>query len=142
MPTLRVVGQKSGWEGEQQGPICAYMRRYSSIYAIQVVLTRNRPFKVSRLCLSTALCVALRSAVLARLEVLRFSTTLAGVDLFVVEAFWLSELVVELPVCGGYGSTGVSGVGGGSETGEPSGEVLAFVVAGNIKEIAIGDRRL
>jgi hypothetical protein len=36
-------------------------------------LTMNRPFKVSRRCLSTALCVARRSAVLALLEGLRFS---------------------------------------------------------------------
>jgi hypothetical protein len=72
--------------------------------------SKNRPFKVSLRCRSTALCVARLSAVLALREVLRFSAALAGalgLLLFALLALgfvvdW-SPLPVELAVWGGGG---------------------------------------
>ena len=107
----------------------SYMRIHASVLKLPdqkepLNLTRNLPFNVSLLCLSTALCVALRSAVLARLEVLRFSAALAGAVAFVVvvivlllliilfalsfKFWWFSlpsvpELALDMPVCGGGG---------------------------------------
>jgi preprotein translocase subunit SecG len=92
--------------------------------------SKNRPFNVSLLCLSTALCVARRSAVLARRLVLRFS------EFAVALALALAALVEELE------AAGVPGViGGGVEevvlvsgAGEWAGEVEEVLT---VRETAI-----
>lgn len=59
--------------------------------------------------------------------------------IFPSELFWSAELAFEPAVWGGcgYGSEGESGVSGGNETGEPSDEVEAMVLVGNMREMAI-----
>ena len=59
------------------------------IFSWEIELTRKRPFNVSLRCLSTALWVARRSAVLARRDGLRLGGPL-------VEALALAPLLLEL----------------------------------------------
>ena len=59
--------------------------------------TRNLPFSVSRRCLSTALCVARRSAVFARRLGLRFIALAAALLLFVAALVPCADALAAVP---------------------------------------------